>query len=186
MSASHHADMERMRAARRRLAQVRQRVRRLSWMARDPESLDPEVPLLSRAAFVRALARFQTIRLRRERAALLAFHLPRGDADLRRAVAMHLIENTRNCDTLGCADERTFLVLLKSADATGANAAMRRLQAELRQIAARNQRCLMPVGAACLPLPPKADAANALQGVLARLAPDTAVLPQRSAVSRRA
>ena len=179
--------MERMRAARRRLAQVRQRVRRLSWMARDPEVLDTEVPLLSRNAFVRALARFQTIRLRREKAALLAFRLPADDTDLRRAVAMHLIENTRNCDSLGCADEQTFLVLLKGADDTGAHTACRRLQADLRQLAARHLHMLPVVEGACLPLPPEVDAAAALQGVLVRL-PGEAVSrpPKFSATGKRA
>ena len=186
MTYSHHADMERMRAARRRLAQVRQRVRRLSWMARDPDNLDPEVPLLSRTAFVRALARFQTIRLHRERAALLAFRLPEHDAALRRAAAMLLIENTRNCDTLGCADEHTFLVLLKGANEGGAHAATRRLQTGLRQLCTRELRRLVTVGSACLPLAPEAEAALALQGVLARLEPALSALPERPVAGRHA
>ena len=129
-------DMERMRAARRKLAQARQRVRRLSWMARDPDSLDAEVPLLSFAAFLRALSRFQTIRLRQEDATLLLLRLDPCPPSLRRAAAMHLIENTRNCDTLGCAGHDTFLILLKGADEAGARAAAERLHVELRHLAA--------------------------------------------------
>ncbi len=131
-----------MRAARRRLAQARQRIRRLSWMARDPESLHPDVPLLSLPAFLRALARFQTIRTAHERACLLVMRTKPCDLPLRRAVAMHLIENTRNCDTLGCAGSDTFLLLLKGADEAGGEAAARRLQVELRQLAARHGRLL--------------------------------------------
>ena len=129
-------DLQRMREARRRLARARQRVRRLSWLAREPESLDTEVPLLNRTAFLRALARFQAIRLRREQAALLILRLDPMPASLRRAVAMHLLERTRNCDTLGCADSQTFLLLLKGADDAGAQAAAQRLHVELRTLAA--------------------------------------------------
>ena len=185
MPERHESDMERMRAARRRLAQARQRVRRLSWMARDPESLDAEVPLLSRTAFVRALARFQTIRLRRERAALLAFRVADGSSGLRRAVAMHLIENTRNCDTLGCADAHTFLVLLKGAGEDGARTALHRLRAELRELTAKRLRWLAPVHAVCMPLTPQADAATALDDILRRLR-EVETLSGEAAVGTRA
>ena len=181
MMNTHHAELERMRAARRRLARARQRVRRLSWMARDPDSLDPQLPLLSRAAFVRALARFQTIRLHRDEAALLAFRLPCEDMQLRRAAAMHLLENTRNCDTPGCADPRTFLVLLKGSEEAGALAAMHRLQADLRQLAVHTLHRLAPVSAACLPLAPEMEAARALQSVLGRL--ETATAPTAGALT---
>ncbi|GEM_PF-7000404 len=130
-------ELERMRAARQRLAQARQRVRRLSWMARSPEDLDAEVPLLTKQAFARALARFQAIRLQRETAMLLMLRVAPCDSRLRQAVAMHLIENTRNCDTLGCAGPDTFLVLLKDADEEGAQAAATRLHDDLRQLAAQ-------------------------------------------------
>ena len=125
-----------MRAARRRLAQVRQRIRRLSWMARDPDNLHPDVPLLSLPAFLRALARFQTIRMEREQACVIVLRLQPCDLALRRAAAMYLLENTRNCDTLGCTGSDTFLLLLKGADKNGARAATQRLHAGLRQLAA--------------------------------------------------
>ena len=132
------SELERMRRARQKLARARQRVRRLSWMAREPESLDAQVPLLKLQAFLRALARFQAIRLPDEDAALLALRVEPCPPPLRRAIAMHLIEGTRNCDTLGCAGEDAFLVLLKGADDAGAQAAARRLHAELRQLAAQH------------------------------------------------
>ena len=169
MKQRHLADLERMRAARRRLAQVRQRVRRLSWMARTPENLDAEVPLLTRTAWLQALARFQTIRLRRERAALLALRLDADHIRLRRAVAMHLIEHTRNCDTLGCADARTFLVLLKGADEAGAQAALERLRSEVRRLAAASEGRLVRLRAVCMPVPMAEDAAAMLHALLARL-----------------
>ena len=157
-------DMERMRAARQRLAHVRQRIRRLSWLARQPQDLDADVPLLSRSAFVRALARFQAIRLREEKASLLVLRLGSDDLALRRAVAMHLLENTRNCDTLGCADARTFLVLLKGADEKGGRVAAMRLHDEIRRLAARLGH-LLPVRVHCLPMANAPGAAEVMRAV---------------------
>ncbi len=158
------ADIKRMRAARQRLARVRQRIRRLSWMARTPESLDRDVPVLSRSAFVRALARFQAIRLREEKASLLVLCIDRDNVALRRAVAMHLLENTRNCDTVGCADARTFLVLLKGADEDGAATAAARLYNEIRRLAVR-MGYLLRIGAFCMPVADSPGAADIMRAV---------------------
>ena len=157
-----------MRAARQRLARARQRLRRLSWLAREPESLDSDLPLLSRAAFVRALARFQVIRLHAEKACLLALRLDRADLPLRRAVAMHLLENTRNCDIVACADARTFLLLLKGADDEGGWAAARRLRDGIRRLAAHRGR-LLRVRIACQPLSATEGAAGIVHRLLGQL-----------------
>ncbi len=161
MHATRH-ELERMRQARHKLAQARQRVRRLSWLARDPDSLDAEVPLLSRAAFLRALARFQAIRLRQEQAALLVLRLSPMPSELRRAAAMLLLEQTRNCDTLGCADDYTFMVLLKGADDAGAQAVARRLHVELRTLTA-SMGMLAQVHTQAFPLAPDMDSPRVME-----------------------
>lgn len=162
------ADTRRMRAARQKLAQTRMRIRRLSWMAREPANLDRDLPVLSRTAFVRAMARFQAIRLREEKAALLVLRLDRENLALRRAVAMHLLENTRNCDAVGCADTRTFLVLLKGADEKGAQTAQERLYADIRRLAVR-MGYLLRILTFSLPVADAPAAADIMHAVDARI-----------------
>ena len=152
---------ERLRQARRHLARARMHVRRLAWMARDPARLDPQLPLLSAAGFARSLERFQSIRLPEEAATLLILLPDAPGLSLRRQIALLLLESTRNCDTLGCLGD-AFLVLLKSADETGAHAAGERLRRQIRKLAARNG-ALVRVDVHHLPITPQLRVAEVMR-----------------------